>query len=310
MDRSRRGTTKRPAVGGGMRRLIVGCGYLGSRVAAAWLAQGDHVFVLTRRGERARHLENEGFSPLIGDVTQAPSLPDFPSVDTLLWSVGFDRDAGQDIRQVYVDGLRNLLDLLPDHLGRIVYISSTGVYGQTDGGWVDESTHCQPRRAGGQACLAAEQLLLRSPVAGRVVILRLAGIYGPNRLPRLRQLAAGEPLDTAPEGMLNLIHVDDAAHAVTHVADLPLELPRVYLIADGQPVLRRTFYDELARLFGTPAPVFGRHTSGAAASSRSGGHKRVSNGRMRDELNLTLRYGSYREGLAAMVGDSRDHLVK
>ena len=110
-------------------------------------------------------------------------------------------------------------------MGRVIYISSTGVYGQTDGTWVDESTECRPTRAGGQACLAAEQLLLQSAWAARTLILRLAGIYGPQRLPRLRQLQSGESLDTAPLGLLNLIHVDDAAQVVRQVADQALSLP-------------------------------------------------------------------------------------
>jgi nucleoside-diphosphate-sugar epimerase len=223
-----------------------------------------------------------------------------------LWSVGYERETGQAIHTVYVDGLRNLLGILPDSVGRVIYISSTGVYAQTDGTWVNEATECRPTRAGGQACLAAEQLLLQSTWAARTLILRLAGIYGPQRLPRLRQLQSGQSLDTDPLGLLNLIHVDDAAQVVRQVTDQALPLPRVFLVADGHPVLRGTFYTEVARLWGTPAANFGTAPGDvppgdAAASSRSGSHKRVSSERMQAELGIRLQYPSYREGLAAIA---------
>jgi nucleoside-diphosphate-sugar epimerase len=146
--------------------------------------------------------------------------------------------------------------------------------------------------------------LLQSPWADRSVILRLAGIYGPERLPRLKQLQAGQPLETAPADLLNLIHVDDAAEVIQRVADGPLVLPCVFLVADGQPVERGAFYAEAARLWQTPPPVFGTVPDGAQ-SHRGGGNKRVCNTRMQTELGVTLRYPSYREGLAAIRRDLR-----
>jgi nucleoside-diphosphate-sugar epimerase len=287
-----------------MRRLIAGCGYLGSRVARLWRIDGDEVHVLTRSASRARHFQQQGLCPWVGDVTRPETLPRLPSVDTLLWSVGFDRDTSQAIHDVYVDGLRHVLGTLPHEVGRLIYISSTGVYGQADGTWVNEATECRPQRAGGRACLAAEQLLLQSELADRTVILRLAGIYGPRRLPRLRQLRSGQPLDTTPQGLLNLIHVEDAAQVVQRVGDRELRLPRVFLVADGQPVLRAVFYEEVARLWGTPPAVFGADQRDGSAGDRAGGHKRVSSDRMRAELGITLRYPSYREGLAALTRET------
>ncbi|MCU0958572.1 MAG: SDR family oxidoreductase [Pirellulaceae bacterium] len=289
-----------------MRRLIAGCGYLGSRVARLWQAAGDDVHVLTRSAARAGHLHQLGLRPLQGDVTDPATLPPLPVVDTVLWSVGFDRRAGGAIHDVYVSGLRHVLQRLPAPTVRIVYVSSTGVFGETDGSWVDETTVCRPQRAGGRACLDAEQLLLQTDWARRTVILRLAGIYGPGRLPRLNQLRAGRPLDAAPDGLLNLIHVDDAAHVVQLVADRPLPLPRVYLVSDGHPVQRGDFYAEAARLLNTQPPVFERPVGATDALGRSGGHKRVSNQRMRSELNPTLQFRSYREGLADIARAERD----
>ena len=156
--------------------------------------------------------------------------------------------------------------------------------------------------AGGAACWAAEQLLLDSQWQARTVILRLAGLYGPQRLPRLRQLQAGEPLTASPDGLINLIHVEDAVQAIMRAAEMPMELPRLFLIADGHPVQRRQFYEELSRCFQTPAPTFQLRQGDKGRSGRSGGCKRVSNQRMTTELGVVLKYPSYREGLAAMAG--------
>ena len=99
--------------------------------------------------------------------------------------------AGNSIEEVYAGGVRNVLAALPHDTGRFIYISTTGVYGPADGDWVDEETPPDPRRDGGRASLAAEQVLAAHPLGQRGVILRLAGIYGPGRVPFLDKLAGG-----------------------------------------------------------------------------------------------------------------------
>lgn len=290
-----------------VRRLIVGCGYLGLRVAKKWVDAGDAVYALTRSPVRAGHFRELGMQPLVGDVANSRTLPALPEVDTLVWSVGFDRRGGQEIGSVYVDGLRHLLHRLPPSVGRVIYISSTGVYGQVDGSWVDELTACRPVRAGGRACLAAEQLLKQSSWAGRSVILRLAGIYGPGRLPRLQQMRAGNPLKADAGGWLNVIHVDDAATIVGLVAERALALPRVYTVADGHPVIRREFYSEVARIWRTPPAVFCPASEAQQREDRHGGsHKRVSTARLQQELAPQLRFPTYRDGLAALADKGSD----
>jgi nucleoside-diphosphate-sugar epimerase len=280
-----------------MRRLIAGCGYLGSRVARLWQARGDVVHVLTRSAARARHFQQQGWHPWVGDLAGPAALPRLPSVDTVLWSVGFDPVGPQTAEEVKLQGLQRFFGALPNDVGRFIYISSTGVYGETDGSEVTELTECRPRRPGGHTSLAAEQLLLQSPFASRSVILRLAGLYGPHRLPRLKQLQAGQPLEASPTDLLNLIHVDDAAQVVERAAEHTLELPRIFLVADGQPVLRADFYQEVARVWKTPPPVFHSAADPPRGSHRRGGCKRVCNARMRSELNITLRYPSFRHAL-------------
>ena len=107
-----------------------------------------------------------------------------------------------------------MLAALPSDTGRFIYISTTGVYGTAGGEWVDEETPPDPQRDGGRASLAAEQVLAAHPLGARSIILRLAGIYGPGRVPFLDKLRAGEPIPAPSAGYLNLIHVDDAAAVV------------------------------------------------------------------------------------------------
>lgn len=287
-----------------MRRLIFGCGYLGRRVAKTWRDQGDEVWLVTRSTATAETWRADGYRALVADVTDPQSLVDLPSAATVLWAVGYDRRAGQSIEQVYVAGLAKVLAALPSDTGRVIYISSTGVYGSAAGQWVDELTPCVPLRAGGRACLAAEECLAAHRLGARSVVLRLAGIYGPGRIPRAESLRAGEPIDAPADGYLNLIHVDDAAAIVVAAAERA-PIPRLYVVSDGQPGLRREYYGELARLLHAPPPTFVAPEPTSAAAQRAASDKRTSNARLVAELGVPLQYPSYREGLAAIVaGDS------
>ena len=200
--------------GNQVRKLILGCGYLGLRVAARWVSAGDTVFAVTRSAERACDLRAAGVLPIVADIVAPDTLRSLPDVDMLLVAVGYDRRSGLPIGQVYVDGLRNVLERVPSGIQRLLYVSSTGVYGQSDDAWVDEQSVCAPSREGGRACRHAELLLQSHPLSQRVVILRMAGIYGPGRIPRQKELQAGLPIAAASEGYLNLIHVEDAVTAV------------------------------------------------------------------------------------------------
>jgi nucleoside-diphosphate-sugar epimerase len=295
-----------------MRRLIVGCGYLGKRVAARWLAGGDSVFALTRSPENAAGLQAQGISPVLGDVMRPETLAALPEVDTVLWAVGWDRSSGISQRDVYVNGLRNLLHQVTRRASRLIYISSTSVYGQTDGEWIDETSATNPSQPNGQACLEAENSLEpwrpgggESPVA---TILRLSGIYGPGRLlSKAATLRNSEPLAGNPDAWLNLIHVEDAAEAVVTCAahDIPSPL---FLISDNEPVPRRVYYSALAELVGAPPPRFAEDDASQASSTGGtrtvGMNKRCRNTFARRLLQWTPRYPTYREGLAQAVRET------
>jgi nucleoside-diphosphate-sugar epimerase len=165
---------------------------------------------------------------------------------------------------------------------------------------VDEDTPCHPTRDGGRACLAAEELLRTSKFAEKAIILRLAGIYGPGRTPRLLDLLAGKPIDAPAAGWLNLIHVEDAARIVT-LADERLQPPKLYVVSDGQPALRGDYYRELSRLLGAPSPQFVEPAPDSPAAQRAASDKRIQPRRLFADLQPALAYPSYREGLAAIV---------
>jgi nucleoside-diphosphate-sugar epimerase len=283
-----------------MAKLIFGCGYLGLRVARRWREAGDVVYAVTRSAARAAALETEGLRPLVADVRDGKSLARLPRAESVLYAIGYDRAAGGSMREVYVDGLRAVLAALPAQTGKILYVSSTGVYSQSDGQWVDESSPCEPTREGGRACLEAEQLLAAHSLGLRTVVLRMAGLYGPGRIPNLESMRREEPIAVPQDGYLNLIHIDDAASVVL-AAEARAIPPRLYLVSDGRPVPRRDYYQELARLAGAPMPHFVAPRVDAPSAARAISDKRVNNHRLVAELQIEIMYQSYCEGLAAIM---------
>jgi nucleoside-diphosphate-sugar epimerase len=247
-----------------------------------------------------------GIEPLVADIMVPETLKELPGADTVLFAVGYDRTCGHSIRQLYVDGLRNVLEHLPADITRLIYVGSTGVYGQSGDVWVDEQSPCEPTREGGRACWQAEQLLRSHRWGQRSIILRMAGIYGPGRIPRRRELQAGAAIEAPSEGYLNLIHVDDAASTVI-AAEQQAVLPALYCVSDGHPVVRGEYFRELAALLGAPEPTFREPRPDVPAAQRASASKRVSNRRMVAELQFDLLYPSYREGLAAIVPAEDKH---
>jgi nucleoside-diphosphate-sugar epimerase len=237
-----------------------------------------------------------GVEPVVGDVLDPAGLRQLPGASTVLYAVGMDRSQARPMREVYVGGLGHVLDTLPA-CERFVYVSSTGVYGQTDGTWVDEASETSPREESGRVALEAERLLrARRPDA---VILRFTGIYGPNRLLRKQAVLAGEPLVGDADKWLNLVHVDDGADAVL-AAEAHAAPGETYNVADDEPVTRRDFYTLLAEMLGAPPAEF----EPGPTPARPEPNRRVSNRKARDRLNWAPRFPSYRAGLPAAVAES------
>ena len=278
-----------------MKTLIFGCGYLGGHLGALLSRAGQHVYGTCRSQARAAEIAALGIEPLIADVLDPPSLGRLPATEGVFYCVGFDRSAGPSMRAVYVDGLLNVLESLPVDVTRFVYASSTGVFGQTEGEWVDEESRTDPRTESGKVCLEAEERVRdwteNRPGAAGSVILRFAGLYGPGRVVRRALVERGEPIPGDPSKLFNLIHIEDAAELA--MSALSAASPdRVYLVTDDRPVTRLEYYSLLATLLNAPAPTFiaprmpAAPTRVAAATS-----KRVANHRMKSRpRRSTLAY--------------------
>jgi nucleoside-diphosphate-sugar epimerase len=301
--------------------LIVGCGYVGLRVARLWNSMGMRVFAITRSEAKAQQLQGEGIQPLIFDLGSNSKWPQLPDVSVILWSVGFDRRPGTSRNDTWIGGLQRLLAALPRRSRplRFVYTSSTGVYGDGDGREVDELTPRNPCSEGGVACAAAEESLqdFGRNTGSQIAILRLAGIYGPDRLlRRLSELRERVPLTSKPDEWLNLIHVDDAVRAIDFAGrtsvwpgEEPLQAGAggVLNIVAANSVTRRTYYSTLASLVSAPEPVFqtAANDDGATASSRGRGGNRQVVSRFRKSLPIQYQFDDCAVGLAHAVAESK-----
>lgn len=271
------------------RVLIAGAGDVGLRVAQRLRARDDEVWAL-RRG--AGEPVPDGIHWIRGDLTRPDTLRDVPR--DISHVVYLPTPDGRDealYRAVFVDGLGHLLDALDRNaLQRLVFVSSSAVYGEHGDAWVDEDTPVDPPGFNGRVLLEAERLAQeRAPS----IALRLAGLYGPGRLQLIERLRAGAarvPHD--PPHWANRIHVDDAASAIVHLLFLPDPLP-LYLGVDDTPLPLDVLYGELARRVGAPAPAEGSAPPGV-------GSKRLSNARLRAS-GFVPQWTDARDGYAALL---------
>lgn len=279
-----------------MRKLLIGCGYLGERVARKWQQQGAEVAVLTRSTVHAERFASLGLKPIIGDVLEPDSLRTLPSAETVLYAVGFDRTSPASKRRVYVDGVSNVLRAVQTTCERFLYVSSTSVYGQAAGETVDEYSPTTPSEENGCICCDAETAIRQ--IKSDAIILRLAGIYGPGRLlARVEQLRRGERLTGNPEAWLNLIHVEDAVQAVL-AAETRGITGETYLVCDDRPLRRREYYSALTEAVGAPPPQFEELPEDAAERKRF--NKRCVNRRLHEELRVELQFPTVTSGLASL----------
>lgn len=291
--------------------LIVGCGYVGRVVARNALQRGQGVYALTRSEPQADALRTLGIEPLVAhwlEPDRWPALP--PAIDQILVAVPHREDRELGV-QTHVTGLQNLLAKVKSFptagQSKLVYLSSTGVYGDCDGETVDEDTPPSPTRLGPQLAVAAEDWLQANYKVDRLTILRLAGIYGPGRVPLAQKLRDGEVLNVPRHGQLNLAHVDDIA-AMIDIAFARSLQRSLYVFSDGQPVPRQDFYQYLAELCGVNEVCFGDESTMEQPSEsensrkRRATNKKVDPKRLVGEVGYRYRYPSYREGLVDALG--------
>lgn len=282
-----------------MRVLIVGCGYVGLELGRRWASEGAFVAGVRRSSAGAAELAAEGLEVVIGDVTRREDVLGWPGGwDVVVNAVSSSRGGAEVYRQVYRDGTRNLLEWMDGiGVGRYVHLSSTSVYGQTDGGWVDEDSPTEPASETSRLLVETERSLLRAHVekAFPSVVLRVAGIYGPGRGHQLQQLLRGEArVQGDGSRWVNMVHRDDVAAAVRAVTVAPVA-GRLFNVVDDEPARQGEFVTWLAHEYGEPVPPMASEEENAARK-RGLTHKRVSNRRLRTETGWVPAYRTFREG--------------
>jgi len=281
-----------------MRVLIAGCGFLGRELAAQLVARGDMAFGLARQPTGLP----AGTVPLAADLTDPTTLGGLPEgLDAVVYAAAAGGYSDPQYRAAYVDGPRNLLGALSRQRRsprRVIYVSSTGVYSQSHGEWVDETSPAEPRHFSGQRMIEGEAVVREGP--SPAIVLRLAGIYGPGRtlyIDRVRNGSARLP----PRGAwTNRIHRDDAAGAILHLLEFAVPDP-LYLGVDDEPSELADVLRWIARKLSLPDPPPEQEPPGNGPT-RERSSKRCSNRRLAGS-GYRFRFPTYREGYGALLED-------
>ena len=270
--------------------LIAGCGYVGAALGAELDRESHAVWGLRRRATSLPW----GVRPLEGDLAIPSTLAELPEGLDFVFYMAAPRGRDDALyRTTYVDGLRNLLEALRkqgQEPKRVFFVSSTSVYGQSHGEWVDEGSPAEAPGFAGRRLREAEQILLDGPFPGTVV--RLAGIYGPRRASMVERVRTGSA--TYREGRYtNRIHRDDAAGCLKHL--MGLARPESLNVGvDCEPAEEGAVLHWLAGVLGAPPP-------------RPSGEKGDAGKRCRNERLLASGYGfrhpTFREGYAAVIAE-------
>ena len=274
-----------------MRVLIAGCGYIGTALGLALAGRGETVWGLKRHPQ---HLP-AGIIPFQADLSQPATLHDLPdNLDCIVYACAAQFHDEPAYHAAYVEGPRNLIEALVNQRQsprRFVYTSSTGVYSETDGGIVTEQSETYPASPTAKILVEGEQTVLAGPFSP--LVLRIAGIYGPERAGALRGVSDGA-IKQGPDSYTNRIHRDDIVAAILHLLDLPAPHP-IYNLADCDPALGSDVSAWLAQRLNLPFVP-----ASAESIATRAGSKRVSNARLL-ESGYTFRHPTFREGLETLI---------
>jgi nucleoside-diphosphate-sugar epimerase len=263
--------------------MLVGCGYAGTRLARALVGRSADV-TITRRdpGELERLAGELGVRGVRADLAVPATLRGIVPPDAIVVCLAPPGDdPGAEVRTLAAEA------------SRLVYVSSTAVYGPGGGAVVDESWPIAPATAAGRARVAAEAALPATAIA-----LRVAGIHGPGRglVDRIR--AGTYRIVGDGRAHVSRVHVDDLVAAIIAAGERTVTGP--INIADDDPAPIGEVADAVAARLGLPPPP--RVPAGAVPAEVAGmltADRKISNRRLRDELGVELRYPSWRDGLAA-----------
>jgi nucleoside-diphosphate-sugar epimerase len=274
-----------------MRRvLIAGCGYVGSAAAKLFQNKGWHVTAWSRSGELTdQELAVDSFAVDLrdGDAVRRRKF----DCDVVVHCASSRGANATEYRRIYRDGVQNLIDAFPG--AHLIFTSSTSVYAQRDGSWVDENSPAEPEVETAKVLRETEEIVL----ARGGTVLRLGGIYGPHRSFLLQSVKAGTAAIGAFDRYINQIHRGDAAAAIAFVAERAEVIgPRLLNVVDNEPAPRSEILCWLAVRMQMPlAPP-----AETPNSNRGSSNKRVSNARLR-ALGWSPMYPSYKEGFLQSV---------
>ena len=266
--------------------LIAGCGDVGGALARRLLADGHVVYGLRRR----THLLPAGVRPVAADLRAPATLRAVPGgLDVVCYTAAADARSADAYRAAYVDGVRNLLHAVAraSAPARVLYASSTRVYPQDAGEWVDEDAPTGGADPYARLLLAGEAAARAA--AASAVVVRLAGIYGPGRTRLIDRVRAGEACAAA---WTNRIHRDDCAGVLRHLVRIERPLP-LYLGADHQPATECEVMDWIAERLGLPAPPRANADAGARG-------KRCRNARLAAS-GYAFEQRGFRDGYGALL---------
>jgi len=288
---------------GVVRYLIVGCGYVGSRLAKSLLARGP-VVGFTSRSESAAALDRAGIDGFAWNLDDdAATAPRILSMPAAIFYLAPPQPSGtQDQR------LARFLARLSALPSRFVYVSTTGVYGDTGGAAVSEDAPLNPTNERAARRVDAENQIRRWGVAQQVpwTILRVPAIYGPGRLPTER-LKRGEPMirhSEAPPS--SRIHVDDLVAACLLAVSAPQAKNRIYNVTDGNSTSMTEYFERVATLVGLPPPELVSREHAAQVLSPElwswlRDSRRIDSQRIRDELGFSPRFTDLRLGILSSL---------
>lgn len=278
----------------GSQLLIAGAGYLGQALAERVLAEGQQSVSILRRSAVPVH----GASLIQADLQNPGSLNHLPDVENVVYCASADASDDESYRKIYHEGLLNLVNALRARGGfrRLVYISSTSVYTEQNGAWIDESDTRLANSGPSRFMVSGEKVLLDG--ADDFSILRLGGIYGPGRTWFLRRVKEGAERIYAKGGLYsNRIHKEDCVGMILHVLK-GTAARQIYNGVDSEAADRNEVIRWMAGQLGQDPQMV--PTTEDISEIPARGNKRISNKKIRD-AGYEFIYPSYREGYQPLL---------
>jgi nucleoside-diphosphate-sugar epimerase len=275
--------------------LIAGCGFVGLPLARKFVSSGWETDAITASETSTANLHGESFPVYSLDITEQNSFRQLAGrrFDVVIHCASSGRGNASAYAEVFLAGTQNLMANVIYE--RLIFSSSTSVYAQRDGSWVDETSPAVPTRETGQILRKTEDLVL----AAEGTVARLAGLYGPGRCAPLQKLLEGRAsIEEDGTRMMNMLHHLDAAAALHFLAGT--ESSGLFNVVDNEPVAEIDWFRYVCHFLHRPLPPTGPRN---LDRKRGWTHKRVCNQKLRS-LGWGPIYPTFKEGLTPLLGDA------